>query len=96
MKCRTEVFDLNEIPNVGPATIKYLQIVGVNTPFELVGQNPYSMFKELCKTSGKQFDPCLLDVFISAVKYMEGAPAKMWWEYTEERKKYQKQTSSKV
>ncbi len=86
MAYRSDVIDLKTIPNVGPATIRYLNAVGVHTPFELVGQNPYSMFEELCHVSGKQFDPCLLDVFISAVKFMEGTPAKEWWQYTKERK----------
>lgn len=88
MEYRTEIKDLKSIPNVGPATIRYLKAVGVNTPFELVGQDPYSMFQELCHVSSKQFDPCLLDVFISAVRFMEGAPAKDWWQYTLERKEY--------
>jgi hypothetical protein len=83
---RTDINDLNKIPNVGPATIKYLRMLGINKPFELIGQNPYSMFEELCKITGKQFDPCLADVFISAVKFMEGGPSKKWWDYTKERK----------
>ena len=87
MKSRHNIINLINIPNVGKATIKYLNIVGVNIPFELIGQNPYSMFKELCRITGKQFDPCLADVFISAVKFMEGAPERKWWYYTEERKK---------
>jgi len=32
-------------------------------------------------------DPCVIDTFISAVRFMEGAPALPWWHYTEERKK---------
>ncbi len=87
MKNRTDINNLNDIPNIGPATIKYLNIIGINRPLELIGQNPYSMFRELCKVSGKQFDPCLADVFISAVKYMEGEPAQKWWYYTHERKR---------
>ena len=87
MKNRTDIDNLYDIPNVGPATIKYLNILGINRPFELIGLNPYSMFRELCKVSGKQFDPCLADVFISAVKYMEGEPAQKWWYYTVERKR---------
>ena len=94
MKSRRYIQELKEIPNVGPATIKYLNLVGIKTPFELVGQNPYSLYEELCQKSAKHFDPCLLDVFISAVHYMEGAPEKMWWEYTEERKKTQQQMQS--
>jgi len=86
MKNRTDINNLNKIPNVGPATIRYLNMLGINKPFELIGQNPYAMYKELCKTTGKKFDPCLADVFISAVKFMEGAPTRNWWHYTEERK----------
>jgi hypothetical protein len=32
-------------------------------------------------------DPCLLDAFITAVGYMEGAPKKPSWNYTAERKR---------
>ena len=87
MKNRTDINDLEKIPNVGPATIRYLNILGIKKPFELIGQNPYSMYRELCTITGKQFDPCLADVFISAVKFMEGTPPQKWWHYTEERKK---------
>jgi hypothetical protein len=83
---RSDINDLNKIPNVGSATIKYLSMLGINKPVELIGKNPYSMFEELCKITGKRFDLCLIDVIISAVKYMEGAPPKKWWDYTEERK----------
>ena len=88
---RTDINDLNKIPNVGPSTIKYLNMLGIDKPFDLIGKNPYSMFEELCKIEGRHFDPCLADVFISAVRFMEGYPPKKWWEYTKERKlHYQK------
>jgi len=86
VKTRTDIHDFNLIPNVGPATIRYFKILGIKTPFELVGQNPYSMYNELYIITGKNFDPCLADVFISAVKFMEGAPPQKWWHYTKERK----------
>jgi len=87
MKPRRDIVSLSEIPNVGPATIRYLNLVGINTPFELIGQDPISLYTELCSVTDKQFDPCLADVFISAVKFMEGEPARDWWYYTELRKK---------
>ncbi len=31
-------------------------------------------------------DPCVIDVFIAAVRFMGGEPAKPWWKYTPERK----------
>lgn len=87
MKHRADIEDLRKIPNIGSATIRYLNILGINTPFELIGQSPYSMYTDLCEIMGKKFDPCLADTFIAAVKYMEGAPPKKWWYYTDERKR---------
>jgi hypothetical protein len=49
------------------------------------------MYRELCQIAGKHFDPCVADVLISAVKFMEGEPPKIWWRYTKE-KKYHYQT----
>ncbi|MEJ1365868.1 MAG: helix-hairpin-helix domain-containing protein [Candidatus Sedimenticola sp. (ex Thyasira tokunagai)] len=97
MKTRTDIKDLNKIPNVGPATIRYLNMLGINRPFDLIGKNPYSMHSELCKITGKHFDPCLADVFISAVKFIEGAEPQKWWHYTEERKKhYHEEIANKI
>ena len=85
---RTDINELNQIPNVGPATINYLNMLGIYKPFELIGKNPYTMFEKLCKISDQQIDPCLADVFISAVRFMEGGPPKKWWDFTQERKLY--------
>lgn len=87
MKTRTDIHDFNRIPNVGPATIRYLKALGIKTPFEIIGQNPYSMYMELCDMTGENIDPCLADIFISAVKFMEGEPPQKWWHYSKERKK---------
>lgn len=89
---RRDVTRLMDIPNVGKAIEKDLLLLGIQHPNELVGQDPYRMHADLCKITGKQQDPCLLDTFIAAVRYMEGAPAKKWWEYTAERK----QTLAKI
>jgi len=31
---------------------------------------------------GGDINPCLADIFISAVKFMEGEPPQKWWHYT--------------
>ena len=41
----------------------------------------------MCRLTGQRHDPCLLDTFITAVRFMEGEPKKPWWKYTAERKK---------
>ena len=42
---------------------------------------------DVAHEAGQRHDPCLLDTFIAAVRYMEGAPKKPWWKYTAERKR---------
>ena len=54
---------------------------------ELRGRDPYALYEELCRLTGKRHDPCLLDTFIAAVRYMAGEPKRPWWKYTAERKR---------
>ena len=85
---RNEIKQLRDIPNIGPAIEKDFFALGINSPVELIGKDPYQMYNDLCSITHKRHDPCVIDIFISAVKYIEGGPAKKWWEFTEERKKY--------
>jgi hypothetical protein len=78
---------LEHIPNVGPSIAGDLRGIGVSRPGDLVGRDPYALFDALCAATGIRHDPCVLDVFLSAVRYMEGAPARPWWDYTAERKR---------
>lgn len=78
---------LEDLPNIGPSIAGDLRGIGVSHPSELVGRDPYALFDTLCATTGIRHDPCVLDVFLSAVRFMEGAPARPWWEYTAERKR---------
>ena len=77
---------LESIPNVGVAVAAKLRLLGYKKPSELTGADPYDMYKRLCKSTGQHHDPCLLDVFISAVSFCNGNPPKPWWKFTEERK----------
>jgi len=83
---RNDVKELRGIPNIGKAIEKDLVLLGITRPVELIGMDPYQMYRDLCQITGRRQDPCIIDVFISAVRYMEGAPAKKWWEFTRERK----------
>ncbi len=82
-----ELTRLEDIPNVGPAIAADLRQLGIATPTELPGRDPYAMYDDLCRITGQHHDPCLLDTFIAAVRYMEGEPKKPWWKYTAERKR---------
>jgi pathogenicity locus Cdd1 protein len=84
---RQALHSLEQLPNVGPSLAKSLRAVGVQRPRDLPGKDAYALYETLCEVSGARQDPCVLDVFISAVKFMEGAPPHPWWHYTAERKR---------
>ena len=84
---RRSIATLRDIPNVGPATVADLHQLGITTPTQLIGRDPYALYDALCARTGVRQDPCVADVFISAIRFMEGAPPRGWWHYTPERKR---------
>src|SRR5437016_930252 len=82
-----DVACLEAIPNVGPAVAADLRQLGIAEPADLLDRDPYEMYDDTCRLTGQRHDPCLLDTFIAAVRYMQGEPKKPWWKYTAERKK---------
>ena len=83
---RAEITDLEEIPNVGPSIAANMRLIGIMSPQDLLGKDPYTMHDDLCHITGVRHDPCVIDVFIAAVRFMAGEPAKPWWKFTSERK----------
>ena len=86
-KGRKQLARLEDIPNIGPSIASDPRQLGITAPAELPGRGPYSMYDDLCRITGQRHDPCLLDTFIAAVRFMEGEPKKPWWAYTAERKR---------
>jgi hypothetical protein len=78
---------LTDLPNVGPACAKDLQLLGIDSPPDLRGKDPLEMYRALCDITGLRQDPCVLDVFISITRFIDGEPPQAWWAYTAERKK---------
>jgi hypothetical protein len=83
---RRDLASLQEIPNIGPSLAESLQRAGIKRPRQLKGRDPYVLYATLCKRTGVRHDPCVLDTFISAVRYMEGGPVQPWWHFTPERR----------
>jgi Pathogenicity locus len=77
---------LEDIPNVGPKIAANLRQLGFEESRALAGQDPYALYERLCAETGVRHDPCLLDTFIAAVRFMDGGPAVPWWSFTPERK----------
>jgi hypothetical protein len=84
---RDQYTDLEQLPNIGPAMAGDLRLIGISHPRELLNQDPYEMYDNLCRKTQHRHDPCVLDAFISAVRFMRGAPKRPWWAYTAERKR---------
>jgi Pathogenicity locus len=84
---RRHLSKLTDLPNIGKAGAADLKLLGIHLPSDLVGKCPFAMHKALCEKTGVQHDPCVIDVFISITRFMAGEDARVWWDYTEERKR---------
>jgi hypothetical protein len=84
---RERVLELEDLPNVGKAVAADLRRIGIRKPGELAGTDPFAMYEQLGEVMGMRHDPCMLDVLISAVRFMEGGPPLPWWAFTAERKR---------
>ena len=83
---RTCVVKLTDLPNVGKASSKDFRLLGIHEPSQLTGKCPFEMYEMLCEKTASRHDPCVIDVFMSVIRFMAGEEARPWWEYTAERK----------
>ena len=44
------------------------------------------LYQKLNAATGARNDPCVLDTFMAAVDFMNGAAPAPWWAYTAQRK----------
>lgn len=75
---RDTVSRLDELPNIGKVIATYLDLIGIHNPNKLIGMEPLKMYEDLCTITGKRHDPCVIDVFMSAVHFMEGGDPLPW------------------
>lgn len=90
---RSRLLNLTDLPNIGPAGAKDLQLLGIRQPSDLLGKDAFALYAALCEKTGVRHDPCVLDVFLSVTRFMAGDEARPWWAYTTERKQLQQQKS---
>ncbi len=77
---------LEDLANVGPATLGDFEVLGVRSIGDLAKRDPFQLWQDLCKRTGQRHDPCCIDVFMSAVSQAKGDPPCPWWKFTPERK----------
>ncbi len=83
---RDRLSTLTDLPNIGPAMAADLRLLGFEHPQQLAGQNPKDLYDRLCQLTQTRQDPCVLDVFVSVTRFMDGEEPRPWWHYTPERK----------
>lgn len=86
-KYAAEVRRFEDIPNIGLRMAEDFQQLGIKKPAELKGKDAYTLYKKMCKVSGIRQDPCVLDTYLAAIDFMNGAPARPWYAYTLARKR---------
>ena len=74
---RSQIKELEDLPNVGKAIAADLRTIGIRLPDQLRGQDPVVMYKKLTLEKGRRQDPCVLDVFMSVVSFIEGGPSSL-------------------
>lgn len=77
---------LEQIPNIGPSIANDLRQIGIQNPKDLIGKDGIRLWEKLCQQTKTQHDPCVADVFLSAIDFMEGSAPQKWWAFTQTRK----------
>ena len=84
---RNKLLRLTDLPNIGPAGARDLELLGFSAPAELIGADPMTLYRSLCVATGARQDPCVLDVFMSVTDFLAGGSPQPWWNFTERRKR---------
>ncbi len=84
---RETVSKLDALPNIGKAISEDLILIGIDHPKKLMGKDAFELHRLLCSATGKNHDPCVIDVFMSVIHFMEGGDPLPWWSFTAQRKK---------
>ena len=90
MPAATEERKLSELISVGPAMVRDLNLLGINSVKELARRSPQQMYSRLNRLHGKKQDICVLDAYRAAVAQAKDpllSPEKsQWWYWSRLRK----------
>jgi hypothetical protein len=78
---------LQDLANVGPATLGDLHQLGIRTVAQLARQDALRLYRSLCRRTGVRHDPCVIDVFMATIHQARGGKAMAWWRFTAKRKR---------
>ena len=81
-----KVTKFEHMPNIGTQMAKDFRLLGFKTPQDLAGKDPLKLYRQIENITGSKHDPCVLDTYMAAVDFMNGAEPMPWWHYTPKRK----------
>ncbi|GBQ14057.1 helix-hairpin-helix domain-containing protein [Swaminathania salitolerans] len=84
---------LRALRNIGPAAYRDLAFLGIVDRAQLALCEPDTLYRRLCVETGVRHDPCVHDVFASAIHQARTGEACDWWHFTPGRKERQKNGS---
>jgi hypothetical protein len=84
---RARLERLEDLPNIGRAMAADLRRIGIHRPADLAGRDPFELYEDLGRATGRRQDPCVLDVFMSVTHFMDGGDALPWWTFTAARRR---------
>lgn len=83
---RAQVQQFTDLPNVGPAAARDVELLGYTHPQQLQWAGPLGLYHALCAATATRQDPRVLDVFMSVASFLAGADPQPWRHFTEARK----------
>ena len=78
---------LQDLANVGPATLADLHALGIRTVAQLARRDAIVLYESLCKRTRTRHDPCVIDVFMAIIHQAKGGKPTPWWKFTARRKR---------
>lgn len=73
---------LNDLKNVGKATLRDLELLGIKNIEELGLRDPTVCFHELERRTKIRQDPCVWDVFAAIIHEAKTGESSNWWSWT--------------
>ena len=78
--------ELLSLKNVGPATLKDLELLGIASIKELSKQDPDLLYESIQEITGTKHDPCVWDVFAAIIHEAKTGEKLPWFHFTKVRK----------
>lgn len=78
---------LLSLRNVGKATLKDLELLGILTIEQLSQADPTELYQRIQQITDQKHDPCVWDVFAAIIHEARTGEKTDWWDWTPIRKK---------